>query len=133
MVFTLKGVCLVDSVGGGKGVTCVARYKGVVNTLIGAHKTRKTVFLTDASKIAIAAGYKLMSIALMPDIKNDRIVGSVQHAVNSDGKLNRSKIRGKVTAVFGNGIYEQVTNLGTKRVKLAYIKFFKVVGGFYTF
>ena len=84
--------------------------KIIVRAFIFICKTRKTVFFSEGWELFVAAGKKLMSIALMTYIPDKRIIRAVKNTVHGNCKFNYTKITCKVSAVFSNNINNSITD-----------------------
>ena len=54
--------------------------------------------LPQRRKAVRASGEYFMNVALMPHVKNEAVARRVEHAVDGDGQLHHTKVRGEVPA-----------------------------------
>lgn len=67
-------------------------------------KTGKPVVRTDRMETVSPSGQKLVDIALMPYVPYDFIFRHIEYAVKGDSQFDDSEIRGKMPAIFGDGV-----------------------------
>ena len=77
--------------------------KKIMNTFVLTSKTRDSTVLSQRGKIFISTRQNFVSVALMANIKNNRIFRTVKDPVQSNCKFNNTEIACEMTAVFGNG------------------------------
>jgi len=101
-------------------------YKIVVSTFVFVGKARKAACLSQGRKLFIAAGKKLMCIALVAYIKDNCIFRAVENAVERNSKFNNTKIRGKMAAVFSNNVYYSCADFLSQLLEFFLRKLFDV-------
>ena len=83
--------------------------------------------LTEGTEAVPPAGYDLVDIALMADVKNHTVARCVVHAVQSDGQLYRAEIRREMTAGAGYAAYHVIPQLLTQRLEFFFRQLFYIV------
>ena len=68
------------------------RDESVVLALIRLREAGEAAVLTEGTEAVPPAGYDLVDIALMADVKNHTVARCVVHAVQRDGQLHGAKI-----------------------------------------
>ena len=73
--------------------------------------------LSERRKICISACQKFMCVTLMTYIKNNCIFRTIKNSVKSNCKLNNSQITGKMSAIFCDGFYYNLTDFFRKKAE----------------
>jgi hypothetical protein len=71
----------------------------VVHGLSTLWVTCKTFALSERREV-LATGQQFVNVRLVPSIENDRIVGRIEHAVDSYSGFNDAEVRAKVATRF---------------------------------
>ena len=101
-------------------------YKIVMNTFVFICETGKSSSFSEAWKLFITAGKKLMSITLVAYIPDKGIIRAVENAVKRNSKFNNAKITGQVSSVFTNNIYYCSTDFLSQLLEFFLRKLFDV-------
>ena len=113
----------------GDGVGGVTGDEGVVYALAGLGKARDAAELPQRRKAVRAAGEYFMDVALMPHVKNEAVARRVEHAVDGDGQLHHTEVRGEVPAGMRDLLDEKAPQLPAEQRKLRLRKRLDVVRG----
>ena len=114
----------------GKRKRCIAMSgnKGIVCAFVRVREAGNTIQLPQMIKLLPASGKQLVSVALMPYVKYDLILGCFQHTVQCHGQLYSAKIRGQMPTGLGDIFQHKMPDLRTKLLHLLCIQLFKIAG-----
>ena len=100
--------------------------KKIVRGLIRVRIRRDIVVVLGIRKRFFAAGQHLMWIRLMGYIVNDVVMRRIKYRVQRNGSLYHTKVRAKVTAMFGRTAQKCCADFINKTLAACCVKFFNI-------
>ena len=95
----------------------MACVKVVVGAFADAGKAGQAVLLPDGRKARIAAGQKLMGVALMAYVPDDGVLGTGEDPVERDRQFDGPEVACKVAAIFSNRLDDDRAQLAGKELQ----------------
>jgi len=115
--------------GGGESGAGVACAVAIVFAFSSEQEAIQAMMLTNGVYAVPAAGEHLVDVALMRDVEDEAILGRVEDAVQSDGKLHDAEIRPEMAAGLAEGFDECLADFFREFGEFLQRQGFEVGGG----
>ena len=96
--------------------------KGVVHALARLREAGQAAVLPQGMKTILSPGQQLVHVGLMPDVKYQPILRSVEHTVNGHRELYDPEIGGEVAARLRHVLHQKLPDLLAQQLKLRVVK-----------
>jgi hypothetical protein len=83
----------------------------VVSTFFATGVTREATVLAQFGEARFATSENFVHVCLVPGVPQHCISGGLKHSVQGNGQLDGSQVGAKVTARFGDGAHNELTDL----------------------
>ena len=104
--------------------------EGVAIALTTLGEARETALAPDGIYPVVAPGEHLVGVALMPDVEDDAVRGTVENTVERHGELDHAEVRRQMTAVDRDDVDQLTAYLFAELSELLFIERLDVAGGF---
>ena len=94
-----------------EGRIAVAGHKGVVPALPRVGEPRDAVLLAQPGKARLAAGEQFVGVALVPHVKDDLVLGGVQHPVQGHRQLDGAQVGSQMPAGAQDAVHQKAADL----------------------
>jgi hypothetical protein len=102
--------------------------KGVMLAFSARCETGKSAELPQSGELFTPSGEQFVSIGLVPDIPDDFIPRALKNPVQRNGKLDDTKVRGKMSAIRRNDRNKLLPDFRSKLFEFGYRQSPKVAG-----
>ena len=96
---------------GGERGARVTGAEAVVLAFGAEHEAVEALGLADGVEAVFASGEQLVDVALVADVEDEAVAGSIEDVVHGDGQLDHAQVRPDVTAGLGDAGDEAVADL----------------------